>query len=47
MAVEAEAAEALKISQQTPKYPSKTFIYSIHHGERNLWRLVRPRNRII
>ena len=34
-------------SMKTSKYPFKTdFIYSIHQGERNLWRLVKPRNGI-
>jgi hypothetical protein len=42
------AVEAKGSVNETSKYPSKTdFIYSIHQGERNLWRLVKPRNGII
>ena len=35
-------------SMKTSQYPFKTyFIYSIHQGESNLWRLVKPRSGII
>jgi hypothetical protein len=40
--------EAEDQSMKTSKYPFKTdFIYSIHQGDRNLWRLVKLRNGII